>query len=206
MELIVICAGGFGREVAWVARRAGFAVAGFCDDAPGHGADPRNGAPFLGTIEEAAAAHPAAGFVVANGSNPVRRELTARAVAAGWEPRTVADPTAVVAPDAAIGPGCILGAGSVVSCGAVLGAGVIVNHQATVGHDARVADFGQLCPGARLSGGCTMEAGATLGSNAAVVPLKRVGEGAVVAAGAAAFSDVPAGQTVVRLSHRERAP
>jgi acetyltransferase-like isoleucine patch superfamily enzyme len=49
-----------------------------------------------------------------------------------------------------------------------------------------------------------LEEGALLGSNAAVTPLRRVGAWAVVAAGAAAFADVPAGQTLVRLSHRER--
>lgn len=201
--LVVIGASGFGREAAWVARRAGLEVIGFCDDSRERGCNPENGAPFFGTIEEAAAAHPASRFFVAVGSNKARKALFLRAKAEGWKPVSIVDPTAVVAPGAAIGPGCFIGAYSVVSRGSRLGEAVIVNHQATVGHDAVIGDFCQLCPGARVSGGCVLDEGALLGSNAAVSPLKRVGAWAAIGPGAAALADVHPGQTLVKLSRRE---
>ena len=202
--LVIIGASGFGREAAWVARRAGFNVAGFCDDSPEHGNDPKNGAPFLGAIEEAAAAHPDARFFIAVGNNKARESLFIRAKAVGWTPASIIDPTAVIAPDATVSPCCFIGAYAVVSCGARLGEAVIVNHQATVGHDAVIADFCQLCPGARVSGGCVLDEGVLLGSNAAVSPLKHVGAWSVIGPGAAALADVPPGQTLVKLARRER--
>ncbi|MBQ7666784.1 MAG: acetyltransferase [Kiritimatiellae bacterium] len=203
-ELLIIGASGFGREAAWIAARAGMTVAGFCDDAPERASEQKNGAPFLGPVEAAAATHPGAAFFVAVGSNRARKELSARAAAAGLSPVSIIDPTAVVAPGAVVGAGCFVGAYAVVSCGARLGEGVIVNHQATVGHDAEIAGFCQLCPGARVSGACVLEEGALLGSNAAVSPLKRVGEWATIGPGAAALADVPAGQTLVKLARREK--
>ena len=206
MELVIIGAGGFGREAAWIAARAGLDVAGFCDDSAEHGADPKNGAPFFGAIEDAAPAHPGASFFVAVGSNRARKALAERAAAVGWKPCSIIDPTAVIAPGATVGEGCFVGAYAVVSCGASVGAFTIVNHQATVGHDAAIARFCQLCPGARVSGACSLGEGALLGSNAAISPLRRMGEWSTLGPGAAALADVAPGQTLVKLSRRENEP
>ena len=52
MKLLVIGAGGFGREAAWTAETAGFEIAGICDDDPG-AAVRCAGRPFFGSIENA---------------------------------------------------------------------------------------------------------------------------------------------------------
>ncbi len=202
-RVVIIGASGFGGEVAWTLGRmaaagGGLEAVGFCDDAP----EKRNGAwrglPLLGPVEAAAVAGEV-WFHAAVGGNAARERLTARALARGWTPLTVADPTAVVAPDARVGAGCYIGAGVVVSCGVTLGEGVIVNHQATVGHDAVLSDFCQVCPGARVSGGCRIGSRALLGSNAVVIPCVSIGADATVGAAAAALRDLPDGGSVVRL-------
>jgi sugar O-acyltransferase (sialic acid O-acetyltransferase NeuD family) len=204
-QVIIIGASGFGGEVAWMLERmagptGGAAIIGFCDDAPGKQDGVWRGRPLLGPVGAAACAGAEVWFHVAVGGNAARERLTARAIACGWRPLTVCDPTAVVAADARLGEGCFIGAGAVIACGSRLGAGVIVNHQATVGHDAVVDAFAQICPGARVSGGCHIGARALLGSNAVVIPGVSVGADATVGATAAALRDVPAGGGVARFS------
>lgn len=199
MKLLIIGAGGFGREVAWTASEAGFEVAGFCDDNPS--AASRAGvAPFLGAVEAAApAVADGCGFIVAVGDNAVRRELFRRAERCGLVPASVVSPAAVVAPSVSMGRGCYIGPRAVVSVGAAIGDGAIVNNLASIGHDSSIGDFAQVCPGAAVSGGCTVGAMALLGSNSTVIPGIAIGEGATLGAGAVALRDVAAGATIARL-------
>ncbi len=203
-RIVILGASGFGREVAWVVARLNeaqpaFEVAGFCDDAEDKQKGECAGYPLLGAIEAASVQFPGVGFHCAVGNNRARKALTARALAAGWEPVTLIDRDAHVAPGVAVAAGSYVGIGSVLSVGVKMGSGVIVNHHVTVGHDTTLGDFSQLCPGACVSGGCVIEEGVLFGTLAGVIPQRRVGAWAVVGAGTMAFQDVAAGATLVRL-------
>lgn len=198
--IILIGAGGFGREILWASRRAGLEVAGFCDDAADKQTGSFAGLPLLGAIETAAKRFCAGTqFHVAVGDNRMRQRLAERAQAAGWEPVAIVDSAAMIAPDAAIAPGAYAGIYSVVSCGARVGAFTIVNYHVTVGHEALIGAFAQLCPGVRVSGNCVLGEGALLGSNAVILPGKRMGNWSVLGAGAVAMGDIAADARVVRL-------
>jgi len=202
-RIIIIGASGFGKEVAWVIGRMNrlsptFDLIGFCDDAADKQGGTFAGHPLLGAL--ANVPDPAGlGFICAIGNNRARQRVTAQAIGAGLVPVTVIDPTAAVAPDADIGAGTFIGIGSIVSVGARLGNGVIVNHQACVGHDAALGDFVQVCPGVHISGGCAIGEGALLGTNAATLPLMRMGAWSTLGAGTAALRDIPVNATVIRL-------
>ncbi|MEI7901391.1 MAG: acetyltransferase [bacterium] len=203
-RIVIIGASGFGKEMAWVIDRINrvspaIDVIGFCDDAPDKQTGFFSGYPLLGMVEQFAAKHPDCGFICAIGNNRVRQQVAARASASNMFPISVIDPSAIIAPDAVIADGAYIGVASIVSAGAVLGRGVIVNHQACVGHDAQLGDFSQVCPGARISGGCEIGEGALLGTNAAIIPLKKMGAWSTLGAGTTALSDIPCGSTVVRL-------
>lgn len=203
-KIVIIGAGGFGREVAWVVERINavrpeFELLGFCDDA----ADKREGMcgayPLLGPVGTVKTRLGAVGFFCAIGRNRVRKSVTESARAMGHEPVTVVDPSAVVAPGAAIGVGCYVGIGSVVSVGSRLGDGVLVNHQVAIGHDVALGDFSQLCPGVHVSGGCVLGEGVLMGTNAGLIPMKRIGAWATVGAGMTALRDVAEGASMIRL-------
>ena len=89
-RLVIIGAGGFGREAAWIIGRMsravpGLEIAGFCDDA----ADKQKGLigayPLLGRTEEAAARGVEL-FFCAIGTNRARQAAFASAIAAGMRP------------------------------------------------------------------------------------------------------------------------
>ena len=198
--LVLIGASGFGCEVLWVCRRAGLNVAGFCDDAADKQSGEFGSLPLLGAMEQAAARMGAGtAFHIAVGDNRARERLAARAMACGWSPVSIIDPSALVAPDARVGAGTYVGIGSVVSCKSELGRFVIVNHHVTVGHDASVGAYAQLCPGVRVSGGCVLGEGSLLGSNAAILPGKRMGSWSVLGAGTVASTDLDANAHMVRM-------
>ena len=202
MKLLVIGAGGFGREAAWTAETAGFEIAGICDDDPG-AAVRCAGRPFFGSIENAVRegliSASDAFFFVAIGANAARRSLFKRTAACGLKPASVLSPNALIAPGAAIGEGSYAGPGCVISVGTRLGRGVIVNNLASVGHDVTIGDFAQICPGVAISGGCTIGEEALLGTNATVIPLKNIGARATLGAGALALRDIAGGESIVRL-------
>ena len=203
-RMVIIGAGGFGREAAWVIERINavvptFEMLGFCDDA----ADKNEGFcgvyPLLGSTGKIKAQFGEVGFFCAIGNNRVRRDVMANACAQGLEPVSVIDTTAVIAPGVRIGRGSFVGIGSVVSVGAVIGEGVIVNHQVCVGHDVTVGSFAQLCPGVCVSGGCEIGEGALFGTLSGAIPLKRVGVWATVGAGVTTLRDVADGATMARV-------
>ena len=200
-ELVIVGAGGFAREVAWLVQRINrvsptFRLLGFCDDAPDRQSGQCGGYPLLGPVENL---NGQVTFFCAIGNNRNRKAVSERAEALGHTPVSLIDPTAQLAPDVEVGAGCLIGIDSIVSVGSCLGRGVIVNHRVCVGHDVTVGDYAQLCPGVCISGGCGIGAGALMGTLSGIIPLKRVGADATVGAGTFALRDVPDGTTLARL-------
>jgi len=118
----------------------------------------------------------------------LQRALAARGVA----PLTLVHRKAFVASDAVLAPGCQVLALAGVCAGAVLGEACIINTAASVDHECRLEAGVHVAPGARLAGCVHAGAYATIYTGAVVLPHLRIGEGAVVAAGAVVTEDVPA--------------
>lgn len=192
-DIIVIGASGFGAEVAWTAREAGYNVVGFCDDAR------KEIENFLGTVEEAQAKVPGVGFIVSIGDNLARRRLFERAIGLGFVPTTVVAKTAVVSADAVLGEGVYVGNNTIISVNVRVGRGSIVNGLTSVGHDVRIGEFVQICPRCCISGYVEIGDDALLGSNSTVIPVKKIGKGAVLGANSLALRDIPDGGHIVRL-------
>lgn len=203
-KIVIVGAGGLGREAAWVVERINaltpcFEILGFSDDAPDKQSGSCGGYSLLGKLETVAKQGENICFFCAIGDNQIRQRVIAEGCELGLELVALIDPSAVVAPGVKIGAGCYIGINTVVSTGTSLGVGVLVNHKVCVGHDVEVGDFAQLCPGVCVSGGCSIGEGALLGTLTGTIPLKNVGAWAVVGAGCVAMRDVEDGATVVRL-------
>jgi len=207
-KLIIIVAGGFGTEAAWVVQEMGRAAApahapwemiGYADDDIAKKGPVLDGVPVLGTLADAGEllrgldVH----YFCAIGKNRTRCQVAERVLSWDWRPATLIHPSAIVAPRVAVGKGTYIGVGSVLYPGAQVGSHVIVNTHVSVGHGARVGDFAQLCPGVRISGDCVIEELAFLGSNASVAPGVTVGRAATVGANSFAFCNVKPGMTAM---------
>lgn len=197
MDVVIVGAGGFGREVLQYVRDA-FAgdasvrVKGFLDDRPpdlsGFGLD----VPVLGDTH-GYAPQPGDRFVIAVGLPALRTALAERLAARGARFLTVVHPLAFVAASARLGQGCILAPFATVGAHTVVGDHSVLTFYASVGHDARVGRSCALSPHSVTNGGSVLGDEVFLGAHAVVNPLQRVGDRAKVAAGAVVYRPVPAG-------------
>ena len=203
-KIVIVGAGGFGREILWVIRRvnavnAQFDVVGFCDDAADMQSGVYAGLPLLGSVEDVCRTMSDIAFICAVGNNRARKDVFSRFDKSDVRSVSIIDPTAVIADNVVIGDGCFVGINSVVSVDCNIGSGVIINHNVTVGHDVKVQNFAQLCPGVCVSGGCEIGEGALLGTLAGTIPLKHIGAWATLGAGVTALRNVAEGTSMIRL-------
>jgi sugar O-acyltransferase (sialic acid O-acetyltransferase NeuD family) len=203
--LVIIGAGGFGREVFELlgdinANGPVFNFLGFLDD--GDVQLPlleRLGAPLLGPTSILPGL--GASFVIGIGAPETRRRIDGQARSSA-PAATLTHPSATIGKDVQIGEGAVIAAGARLTTHVTLGRHVHVNVNCTIGHDVVVEDYATLYPGVHLGGGCLIEDGATLGTGCVVLPNVRVGHGAVVGAGAVVGRDVRPNTTVVTATAR----
>lgn len=200
-RLIVVGAGGFGREVAWLAAGLGHRVVGFLDDRIPDG--PPLPAPLLGDLLTAESSAPGVGasFVLGIGQPRVKAGALARLPGSVSFAAPLVHASAVVATEA-IGQGGVVAPLAVVMVDSELGEHTLVNYGATVGHDVRMGALCSVMPGARISGFVRMGDRVLVGANAVVLDGLVIGDDAAIGAGAVVTRDVPAGATVVGVPAR----
>jgi sugar O-acyltransferase (sialic acid O-acetyltransferase NeuD family) len=206
IPVVIIGAGGHGREVLDLLRAAGHAaydVLGFLDDGqPDLHLLDRLGLPHLGPVASLEAMAADVRYVLGVGSGSDRSAIAEWARSTGKEAATLVHPTATVGSDVELGEGVIICAHASVTTHARLGRHVHLNVASTVAHDAVVGDFVTLSPGCRLSGNVTLGHGVTLGTGAVVIPGVSIGAETVIGAGAVVITDLPGGVTAVGVPAR----
>lgn len=218
MPLVIVGAGGHGREVFDVVRAINdveptWEVRGFVAD--GGGDLDEIGAlsvPYLGSINqletgeasttEAAASGVAMRFVIGIGSGAVRRSIDERLTRAGWAPATVVHPSATIGARCELGPGTVITAGVRLTTNVRLGRHVHLNLNSTVSHDCVLGNFVTLSPGVNVTGHVRLEDGVECGTGAAILPGVTVGRDTRIGAGAVVTKDCPPGCTMVGVPAR----
>jgi sugar O-acyltransferase (sialic acid O-acetyltransferase NeuD family) len=204
--LVIVGAGGFGREVLWLVEEINAAnptweVLGFLDDLqPAHHAS--DGPPFLGPV----AAYGQLGSpraVCAIGSPRVRMAKVQRLEEMGVRWATLIHPRASVSRRARIDEGSIICHAASVSVEARIGRHAHLNHGVLVAHDVVLGEACTLSPHADVNGAAVLEEGVFLGSHACVLPGARVGAWATVGAGSVVLSNVAANTTVFGVPARQ---
>ena len=198
MKVIIVGAGGFGRQVHAYAGDCGtrYEVIGFAD------ANPRALDGFevpVPVLADVCAVDVRAdtGFVIAVGDPVARRRLAAVVTRRGGRLVSLVHPTAYVSADARLGAGCVLCPFTFVGVAARVGANTVLNIYSSVGHDAVVGDHCVFSPYATINGGVRLEDEVYLGTKATVSPRLHVGAGAKLSAGAVVTRTVPAGGLAV---------
>jgi len=215
IPLVIIGAGGFGREVHDLVESinevggvATWDVLGFIDN---HVESPEllaeRGLPHLGGDEALEQLPPGTRYVIGIGNGAVRRSLDARATALGLEAAVLVHPTAWIGKHlVTLGPGTIICAHVSITTNVHLGRHVHLNLNATVGHEARLDDYVTVNPGASISGNVVLGTEVMIGTGASVIQGKSVGAGAVIGAGAAVVRDIPAGVTAIGIPAKAIGP
>lgn len=195
MNLVIVGAGGFGREVLQYAqdcigRGDAFHIRGFIDDNPRALTDLEDSAWSIGTVDDY---EPSSDdqVVVAIGEPEARCRAADRLASRGAKFMTLRHPLSYVAASAELAEGCILAPFSFVGPGAQLMSHVVLNTYASAGHDARIGECAVLSPYSAVNGAVQVGKGTLFGSGAVAVVGARIGKHAKVAAGSIVYGDVP---------------
>lgn len=206
IEIAVIGAGGFGREVAWLINCCNksiprYETVCFISEVPHGHKEILNDIPVL-NIDEAYERFPSAKVVRAIGS-PVKSERAVREIISkGFQFETIIHPNVEMSEFVRIGEGTVICAGNIITTNITIGEHVQLNLDCTIGHDAILGDFTSLAPGVHISGCVHIGKRVYIGTGAVIIngtadnPLV-VNDDVVIGAGACVTKSIEAGRTVV---------
>lgn len=203
LPLVIIGAGGFGRETIDVVRSLNAAsdipiyeLLGVIDSQPSQANLDRLrelGVSYLGNERDWMAASSLVHYLVGVGNPSVRKQIASRFDRAGHRAAVAVHPTSAIGSNSTVAPGTIVCAGAQVSTNVVIGHHAHINANATVGHDVVLKDFVSLNPGSIVSGDVTCETEVLVGAGAVVLQGLTVGSGSLIGASACVTRSVKAG-------------
>ncbi|PDW00288.1 hypothetical protein CJ255_20870 [Candidatus Viridilinea mediisalina] len=210
-QVMIYGAGGFAREVAWLAEACSdanttYEVVCFIDDNEAKHGQILNDIPVTGLVA-AAQQFPQAQLIAAIGAPAVRQTLMAKVADLGVPFATLMHPRVERSKWLEIGAGTVICAGSILTTNIVLGNHVQINLDCTIGHDVILADYATLAPGVHISGCVQLGERVYVGTGAVIIngtqdtPLV-IGHDAVIGAGACVTRDVAPHTTVVGVPAR----
>lgn len=187
-NLIIHGAGGHAKVVTEIAEALGLEIVCFLEQ-------PISKKTFLGyPVFETVAAEDEDSYVIAIGSNPVRKKIAEQQ---DKDYIILIHPRATISTRARVGDGTVVMAGATINSEARIGKHCIVNTNASVDHDCVIGDYVHLSPNVALAGGVQVGEGTHIGIGASVIQGIKIGQGCTIGAGAVIIRDIPDGMTVV---------
>lgn len=199
-HLLIVGAGGFGREMFGAAREAvgygtEFDIAGFLDARPDALAGFVGYPPVVGT-PEGREIGPDDVFITALGDIAARRRCAEIIERRGGKFISIVHRTASLGPGVRVGEGSFIAHNVVLTADVSVGRHACVFHNTSIGHDTTLGDFSHVYAQCAIGGVVRIGEGAAVYPGARIVPRRTVGEGAVVGIGSVVVLNVPAHTTV----------
>lgn len=199
-DLIIVGAGGFGREALYLAkyikesRNEQWNIKGFIDDNLGALDGVKCDYKVIGTIKNWQVSFNEV-FVMGISSPVAKEKVVILMKSKGAHFLTLIHPMALIYENAEIGEGCVVGGRSVVGDCAIVGNFVNLAG-CLVGQDAKIGDYSTITGFANVT---TAKIGKRVfvGSHAVVLNGRKVGDDVFVCAGSIVFSNVKAGTKVI---------
>lgn len=192
--LLIIGAGGLGRDTVWLVERmnavkATFDVRGFVDDNVEIGTivgDYR----VVTNIEELANTTNKVNVCIAIANPEIRKAMHQRlSLNKNLNFPNLIDPSAIV-DLAKLGIGNIVAAGTIMTVQYSIEDFCIINTSCTIGHDTKMASYVTVYPGVNISGNVTIEEGVEIGTGSSIKQGITLHDHSIIGAGAAVIRDI----------------
>jgi sugar O-acyltransferase (sialic acid O-acetyltransferase NeuD family) len=213
IPIAVYGAGGFGREVAWLAQSCSHAdclydVVCFIDDNEALQGCSLNGIPVM-NLNAARERHPDARVVGGVGTPRARERLMDKAAEKGFDFEMLIHPRVERSSWIHYGTGTVICAGCILTTNITMGRHCQINLDCTIGHDVVMGDYATLAPGVHVSGCVHLGKRVYIGTGAVIINgtpdnALLICDDAVVGAGACVTRSVPPGTTVVGVPAKSR--
>lgn len=198
-NIIIVGAGGFGREVYLWAKdsfsKDQYRIKGFLDDNPKILNNYNMDIGIIGDLDGYGIKKQDR-FVFAIGDIDVKKHLATKLKEKGAKFLTLIHPTAIVVDTAKIGEGAIICPFCLVSDNVRLDDFVMMNAYSSCGHDARIGKYCILSSYTAIAGFAVLEDEVFLGLHATIIPGKRVGYKSKVSANSVVMRDIPPNKMV----------
>lgn len=199
-DIVIIGAGGFGREVAWLIEDINeidkqWNILGFVDDNESDLGKNINGYNVLG---DKTWLYDKQVYVVNAVADPkTRKQIMEKLSHTDNMYPTLIHPNVIYSNKVEFGEGCIVGAGNILTVDIVIGNHVIINIDSTIGHDAIIADYSTILPGVNISGHVHLEECSMIGTGTAIIQGLSIGKNSIIGAGSVVTKNIPANCTAV---------
>lgn len=202
-KVVIIGAGGFGREVLDVLEAINQAEPQY--DILGFVTEPSyqkpgvliHDKPVVGHFDWLEENKHDVKAICAVGAPAARLRLTRQAEQMGVQFFSAVHPRAILTRWVTMGAGSIITAGCILTNNITIGKHVHLNLDCTVGHDAVIEDCVTVSPGVHISGNDRLEVGCFIGTGANLIEGKTIGQWSVVGAGSVVVKDIPPNTTAV---------
>ena len=198
-DIIIIGAGGFGREVYLWAKdsfsKDQYRIKGFLDDNPRILDNYDMDVGIIGNLNSYDIKNQDR-FLFAIGDIDVKKRLIIKMKKRGAKFLTLVHPTVIMANTTKIGEGVIICPFCLVSDNVLLEDFVMMNVYSSCGHDAKVGSYSILSPYATLNGFVILEDEVFLGTHTTVIPYKKVGYKSKISANSVVMRDVATNKIV----------
>ena len=191
-DIIIIGAGGFGKEVAWLIEQINkkspiWNLLGFVDDGIKTGTL-INRVPVLGQLEYledkkvnlvCSISHPQTRYKIIMNLENTNNSFV-----------TLIHPDIDLSSTVSIGEGSIICEGAKFTVNINIGKHVIVYHNSVICHDSNVGDYTSILPSVNISGNVDLEGFNLVGTGAQIIQNLKIGKHSIIGAGAVVLKDV----------------
>ncbi len=193
-DLYIIGAGGFGREVIWLAERVNevnptWNIKGFIDDDETIWNTVIDDYKVYGGLEYLASCK-GAYVICAVGNAKTRKTIIEKLGDYDINFATLIDPSVIMSKRVLIGEGSIICAGTIITVDVRIGNHVIINLDCTLGHDDEISDYVTMYPSVNISGCCEIGERVELGTGMRIIQGLKVVSGTIVGASACVVKDI----------------
>lgn len=199
-DLIIIGAGGFGREVKELIadinrKEETYNVIGFVDDGIEAGT-PVHDLKVLGDVAYLDGLSEKPLLAVAIGDPQIKRKVIQKLHGFSF-PSLVHPSVYPIGTNISIGKGCIICRSNILTCDIDIEDFVILNLACTVGHDTVIGRYSSFMPSVNISGQVIIEEAVYGGTGAKIINNVTIGTNSIIGAGAVVAKSIPANCTAV---------
>ena len=192
-DLIIIGAGGFGREVLqWIkdinSVKRTWNIKGFIDDNMDALSGKKNDLDIIGTID-GWEPNENETFVCAIGNPSIKEKIVLKLKKKGATFASIVHPKASIGSFNKIGEGIVIYPGVTITVNVTIG-NFVTLIRSGVGHDAIIGDFSTVSAFCDITGGVIVGEKVFMGSHVTIVPKRKIGNGAYLSAGSVVMTDV----------------
>jgi sugar O-acyltransferase (sialic acid O-acetyltransferase NeuD family) len=199
--IVIIGAGGFGREVYSIINREYYNIVGFIDNTADQNI--KLPAPIIGGDEVISLLkrdNIANSVCIAIGNMKLRSKLFQIAQSAGLEVPTIIHSSAIILSKIKIGDGSIIYPNVVVMDNCFIGNCVLLNSAVTLGHDVTLGNFSNINPGVNLAGRIKIGNYSMVGIGSSIRENIVIGDNVIIGAGSTVVKNVESDQIVFGVS------